>query len=147
MRTRVVALAVLLILLFASSIHAEQLSSTGAIDDPLLDWEGEDTPTLIYEGELSDPQDVDSINLGDTSGVVHSIHLVHADQPLKIEVREEGLLHGEDLANHTAFLISGRGNQIWVNISSVNFTSPNSYQPILLEVKPKCCFKSSAGAE
>jgi len=128
MRTRVVALAVLLILLFASSIPAEQLSSTGAIDDPLLDWEGEDTPTLIYEGELSDPQDVDSINLGDTSGVVHSIHLVHADQPLKIEVREEGLLHGEDLANHTAFLISGRGNQIWVNISSVNFTSPNSYQ-------------------
>ena len=117
MRTRAVVLALLLILLSASSIPAEQLTSIGAFDDPLLDWEGEDTPTLIYEGELSDPQDIDNITLGDGSGVVHFIQLVHADEPLKIEVREDGLLHGEDEANNTAFLISSRGNPMWIKIS------------------------------
>ena len=107
MRTRAVGLAVLLILLSTSSIPGEQLNSVGTIDpDPLLDWEGEATPTLIYEGELSDPQDVDNITLGDQQGVVHFIHLVHADQPLKIEVREDGLLHGQDEANMTTFLLS-----------------------------------------
>ena len=129
MRTRAVGLAVLLILLSTSSIPGEQLNSVGTIDpDPLLDWEGEATPTLIYEGELSDPQDVDNITLGDQLGVVHFIHLVHADQPLKIEVREDGLLHGQDEANMTTFLSSGSGNPMWIKISNANFTSPNSYR-------------------
>ena len=128
MRTRAVVLALLLILLSASSIPAEQLSSTDTFDNPQLDWEGEDTPTLVYEGELSDPQDIDNITLGDGDGVVHSIHLVHADGPLKIEVREDGLLHGEDEANNTAFLSSSRGNPMWIKISSTNFTGPNSYR-------------------
>ena len=128
MRTRAVVLTLLLILLSASSIPAEQLSSTGTIDDPLLDWEGEDTPTLIYEGELSDPQDTDNITLGDGHGVVHFIQLIHADEPLKIEVREDGLLHDEDESNNTAFLSSSRGNPMWIEISSTNFTSPNNYR-------------------
>ena len=128
MRTRAVVLTLLLILLSASSIPAEQLSSTGTIDDSLLDWEGEDTPTLIYEGELSDPQDTDNITLGDGHGVVHFIQLIHADEPLKIEVREDGLLHDEDESNNTAFLSSSRGNPMWIEISSTNFTSPNNYR-------------------
>ncbi len=128
MRTRALVLTLLLILLSASSIPAEQLSSTGTIDDLLLDWEGEDTPTLIYEGELSDPQDTDNISLGAGHGVVHFIHLVHADEPLKIEVREDGLLHGEDESNNTTFLSSSRGNPMWIEISSTNFTSPNNYR-------------------
>ncbi len=127
MRTRAVGLALLLILLSISPIPAEQLSSTGTIDNPSLDWEGEDTPTFIYEGELSDPQDVDNITLGDEIGVVHFIQLVHADEPLNIEVREDGLLHGQAEANMTAFLSSGRGNPMWIEISSADFTSPNSY--------------------
>ena len=128
MRTRAVVLTLLLILLSASSIPAEQLSSTGTIDDSLLNWEGEDTPTLIYEGELSDPQDTDNITLGDGHGVVHFIQLIHADEPLKIEVREDGLLHDEDESNNTAFLSSSRGNPMWIEISSTNFTSPNNYR-------------------
>ncbi len=127
MRTRAVAIALLLILLSASSILGEQLNSVGTIDDPSSDWEGEDTPTLIFEGVLSDPQDIDNITLGDAVGVVHFIHLVHADEPLKIEVREDGLLHGQDEANNTVFLSSGRGNPMWIEISNTNFTSPNSY--------------------
>ena len=128
MRTRAVLLGLLLILLSVSPIPAEQLSNTGTIDDSSLVWEGEATPTLIYEGELSDPQDVDNITLGDDVGVVHFIQLVHADEPLRIEVRENGLLHGQEEANTTTFLSSGRGNPMWIKISNINFTSPNSYR-------------------
>ncbi len=131
MRARAVVLALLLILLSASSIPAEQLTSVDSIDNPSLDWEGEDTPTYVYEGELSDPQDVDNITLGDEFGVVHFIHLVHADEPLKIEVREDGLLHGEAETNMTTFLSSGRGNPMWIEISNANFTSPNSYRILI----------------
>ena len=81
MRTRAVAVVLLLILISATPIPAEDLSSVDSIDDPLVDWEGEDTPTYVYEGVLSDPQDIDNISLGNEIGVVHSIHLVHADQP------------------------------------------------------------------
>ena len=131
MRARAVVLALLLILLSASSIPAEDLTSVDTIDNPSLDWEGEDTPTYVFEGELSDPQDVDNITLGDEFGVVHFIHLVHADEPLKIEVREDGLLHGEAEANMTSFLSSGRGNPMWIEISNANFTSPNSYRILI----------------
>ena len=131
MRARAVVLALLLILLSASSIPAEHLASVDTIDNPSLDWEGEDTPTYVFEGELSDPQDVDNITLGDEFGVVHFIHLVHADEPLKIEVREDGLLHGEAEANMTSFLSSGRGNPMWIEISNANFTSPNSYRILI----------------
>ncbi len=132
MRTRAVGLALLLILLSASSIPAEHLDSVGTIDaDPSLDWEGEATPTLIYEGELSNPQDVDNITLGDGVGVVHFIQLVHADEPLKIEIREDGLLHGEAETNMTTFLSSGGVNPMWIEISNTNFTSPNSYRILI----------------
>jgi len=132
MRTRAVGLALLLILLSVSSIPAEHLDSVGTIDsDPLLDWEGDATPTLIYEGELSDPQDIDNITLGDEVGVVHFIQLVHADEPLKIAILEDGLLHGEAEANMTAFLSSGGGNPMWIEISNANFTSPNSYRILI----------------
>jgi len=132
MRTRAVGLALLLILLSVSPIPAEHLDSLGAIDaDPSLDWEGEATPTLIYEGELSNPQDVDNITLGDEVGVVHFIHLVHADEPLKIEIREDGLLHDEAETDMTTFLSSGRGNPMWIEISNVDFTSPNSYRILI----------------
>ena len=128
MRTRAMVLALLLILLSVSAIPAEHLASTGSIDDATVDWEGEDTPTIIYEGELSDPQDVDNITLGDAFGVVHFIQLVHADESLNIEVREDGLLHGQAESNMTEFLSSGRGNPMWIEISNANFTSPNSYR-------------------
>jgi len=131
MRARAVVLALLLILLSASSIPAEHLTSVDTIDNPSLDWEGEDTPTYVFEGELSDPQDVDNITLGDEFGVVHFIHLVHADEPLKIEVHEDGLLHGQAEANMTSFLSSGRGNPMWIEISNANFTSPNSYRILI----------------
>ena len=131
MRARAVVLALLLILLSASSIPAEHLTSVDTIDNPALDWEGEDTPTYVFEGELSDPQDVDNITLGDEFGVVHFIHLVHADEPLRIEVREDGLLHGQAEANMTTFLSSGRGNPMWIEISNANFTSPNSYRILI----------------
>ena len=131
MRARAVVLALLLILLSASSIPAEHLTSVDTIDNPSLDWEGQDTPTYVFEGELSDPQDVDNITLGDEFGVVHFIHLVHADEPLRIEVREDGLLHGQAEANMTAFLSSGRGNPMWIEISNTNFTSPNSYRILI----------------
>ncbi|MFL2947059.1 MAG: hypothetical protein ACJZ4J_02680 [Candidatus Poseidoniales archaeon] len=131
MRARAVVLALLLILLSASSIPAEHLTSVDTIDNPTLDWEGEDTPTYVFEGELSDPQDVDNITLGDEFGVVHFIHLVHADEPLKIEVREDGLLHGQAEANMTTFLSSGLGNPMWIEISNVDFTSPNSYRILI----------------
>ena len=131
MRARAVVLALLLILLSASSIPAEHLTSVDTIDNPTLDWEGEDTPTYVFEGELSDPQDVDNITLGDEFGVVHFIHLVYADEPLKIEVREDGLLHGQAEANMTTFLSSGLGNPMWIEISNVDFTSPNSYRILI----------------
>ena len=128
MRTRAVAVVALLMLISAAPIPAEQLSSVDSIDDPLVDWEGEDTPTFVYEGVLSNPQDVDNITLGDDVGVVHFIHLVHADEPLKIEVRDDNLLHGQAEANTTSFLSSGRGDPMWISISNTNFTSPNSYR-------------------
>jgi hypothetical protein len=127
MRTRAMVLVLSIMLLSISSVPAEQLSSTGTFENSLVDWEGEDTPTHIYQGELSDPQDVDNITLGAEYGVVHFIHLVHADEPLKIEVREDGYLHGQAEANMTTFLSSGRGNPMWIEISNADFTSPNSY--------------------
>ena len=96
MRTRAVVLGLFLILMTASPIPAEQLNSVGTVDGPVLDWEGEATPTLIYEGQLSDPQDIDNITLGNLGGAVHFIHLVSADEPLKITVREDGAVHGEE---------------------------------------------------
>ncbi|MBJ84220.1 MAG: hypothetical protein CMB52_01710 [Euryarchaeota archaeon] len=128
MRMRAVAIGLLLIVLSTSSVPGEQLESVESIEDATTQWEGEATPTLVYEGVLSDPQDTDNISLGDAQGVVHFIQLVHADQPLKIEVREDGLLHGQDEANTTEFWISGLGNPTWIEISSTEFTSPNSYQ-------------------
>ena len=128
MRTRAVATVLLLILISASPIPAEDLSSVDSIDDPLVDWEGEDTPTYVYEGVLSDPQDMDNITLGNDIGVVHSIHLVHADQPLNIEIRDDNILHGQAEANNTTFLSSGLGDPMWIKISNANFTSPNSYR-------------------
>ena len=65
MRTRAMVLGLCLILVTASPIPAEELSSVGSIDEPGVDWEGVATPTLIYEGQLSDPQDIDEIALGD----------------------------------------------------------------------------------
>jgi len=120
--------ALLLILLSVSPIPAEDLSSTESIEDSTVDWEGDDTPTLVYEGELSDPQDVDNITLGDAVGVVHFIHLIHADETLSIKVREDGLVHDQAETNMTTFLSSGRGNPMWIEISNANFTSPNSYR-------------------
>ena len=128
MRTRAVVLGLFLILMTASPIPAEQLSSVGTVDGPVLDWEGEATPTLIYEGQLSDPQDIDNITLGNLGGAVHFIHLVSADEPLKITVREDGAVHGEEEGDNVTFLLSGNGNAMWVEISNVIFTSPNSYQ-------------------
>ena len=58
MRRRAVGLAMLLIVFSTSAICAEQLESVGSLDDePLREWEGIETPTLIYAGVLSDPQD------------------------------------------------------------------------------------------
>ena len=128
MRTRAVVLGLFLILMTASPIPAEQLSSVGTVDGPVLDWEGEATPTLIYEGQLTDPQDIDNITLGNLGGAVHFIHLVSADEPLKITVREDGAVHSEEEGDNVTFLLSGTGNEIWVEISNVIFTSPNSYQ-------------------
>ena len=128
MRTRAMVLGLFLILTTASPIPAEQLSSVGTVDGPVLDWEGEATPTLIYEGQLSDPQDIDNITLGNLGGAVHFIHLVAADEPLKITIREDGVLHGEEEGDNLTFLFSGTGNAMWVEISNVNFISPNSYR-------------------
>jgi len=128
MRTCAMVLGLFLILMTASSIPAEQLSSVGTIDEPELDWEGAGTSTLIYEGQLSDPQDLDNITLGDDAGAVHFIQLVSSDEALKITVREDGEIHGEEVGSSVAFLLSGTGNAMWVEISNVNFTSPNSYQ-------------------
>ena len=128
MRTRAVVLGLFLILMTASPIPAEQLSSVGTVDGPVLDWEGEATPTLIYEGQLSDPQDIDNITLGDLGGAVHFIHLVSADEPLKITVLEDGAVHDEEEGDNVTFLLSGTGNAMWVEISNVIFTSPNAYQ-------------------
>ena len=128
MRTRAMVLGLFLILITASPIPAEQLNSVGTIDEPELDWEGAATSTLIYEGQLSDPQDIDNITLGDESGAVHFIQLISSDEPLKITVREDGEIHGEEEGVSVAFLLSGTGNSMWVEISNVNFTSPNSYQ-------------------
>ena len=128
MRTRAVVLALLLILITATPIPAEQLNSVGTVDGPVLDWEGDNTPTLIYEGQLSDPQDLDNITLGDDAGAVHFIHLVSADEPLKITVLEDGAVHGEEEGDSVDFLLSGTGNAMWIEISNANFTSPNSYR-------------------
>ena len=73
MRARAMVLGLCLILIATSPIPAEQLSSVGTIDEPELDWEGASTQTLIYEGQLSDPQDIDEIVLGDDGGAVHYI--------------------------------------------------------------------------
>ena len=128
MRTRAVVLALLLILITVTPIPAEQLSSVGTVDGPELDWEGEATPTLIYEGQLSDPQDIDNITLNDDADAVHYIHLVSADEPLKITVREDGVVQDEYESDNMAFLLSGTGNAMSVEISNADFTSPNSYQ-------------------
>ncbi len=131
MRMRAVAMGLLLIVLSTSSIPAEQLESVDAIDDLSRMWEGNPTPTLVYEGEISNPQDTDNISLIDVPGVVHFVQLVHAEESLKIEVLEDNYVHAEDDTNATDFLISSRGNPMWVKISSLNFTSPNSYRILI----------------
>ena len=128
MRTRAMVLGLCLILIATSPIPAEQLSSVGTIDEPEVDWEGTATQTLVYEGQLSDPQDIDEILLGDDGDAVHYIRLVSVDQPLKMTVQEEGVVHGDEEGDSVTFLLSGTGNTMWIEISNVNFTSPNSYQ-------------------
>ena len=129
MRRRAVGLAMLLIVFSTSAICAEQLESVGSLDDESLrEWEGIETPTLIYEGVLSDPQDSDNISLIDAPNMVHLIQLVDADEPLKIEVMEDGYIHNQEIGNVTQFLTSSRGNPMWIKISNSNFTSPNSYR-------------------
>ena len=129
MRRRAVGLAMLLIVFSTSAICAEQLESVGSLDDdPLREWEGIETPTLIYEGVLSDPQDSDNISLIDAPNMVHLIQLVDADEPLKIEVMEDGYIHNQEIGNVTQFLTSSRGNPMWIKISNSDFTSPNSYR-------------------
>ncbi len=128
MRTRAVAMGLLLFVLSVAAIPAEQLESVNSIEDTTVTWEGNATPTLVYEGILSDPQDVDNISLADAPGMVHFIQLVHADEPLNIEVREDGFTHGQAEANQTTFLSSGRGNPMWIAISNADFSSPNAYR-------------------
>ena len=129
MRRRAFGLAMLLIVFSTSAICAEQLESVGSLDDdPLREWDGIETPTLIYEGVLSDPQDSDNISLIDAPNMVHLIQLVDADEPLKIEVMEDGYIHNQEIGNVTQFLTSSRGNPMWIKISNSDFTSPNSYR-------------------
>tara|TARA_B000000565_G_scaffold251675_1_gene225689 strand:+ start:2666 stop:4429 length:1764 start_codon:yes stop_codon:yes gene_type:complete len=128
MRTSAVAMGLLLFVLSVSTIPAEQLESVDSIEDSTVTWEGDPTPTLVYEGVLSDPQDADNISLVDAPGMVHFIQLVHADEPLNIEVREEGFTHGQAEANQTAFLSSSRGNPMWISIANSDFSSPNAYR-------------------
>ena len=128
MRTSAVAMGLLLFVLSMSTIPAEQLESVDSIEDVTVTWEGDATPTLVYEGVLSDPQDADNISLVDAPGMVHFIQLVHADEPLNIEVREEGFTHGQAEANQTAFLSSSRGNPMWISIANSDFSSPNAYR-------------------
>ena len=76
----------------------------------------------MYEGVLSDPQDADNISLVDAPGMVHFIQLVHADEPLNIEVREEdGFTHGQAEANQTAFLSSSEGIQCGFQLQTRTF--------------------------
>ena len=131
MRMRAVAMGMLLIVLSVTSVPAEQLESVDSIEDSSVTWEGNSTSTLVFEGVLSDPQDVDNISLTDAPGMVHKIQLTHADEALNIEVREDGYIHGQGNANTTEFLTSSRGNPMWIEISSTNFTSPNSYQILI----------------
>ncbi|MBE57720.1 MAG: hypothetical protein CMB01_05055 [Euryarchaeota archaeon] len=128
MRTSAVAMGLLLFVLSMSTIPAEQLESVDSIEDVTVTWEGDATPTLVYEGVLSDPQDADNISLVDAPGMVHFIQLVHADEPLNIEVHEEGFTHGQAEANQTAFLSSSRGNPMWISIANSDFSSPNAYR-------------------
>ena len=128
MRTRAVVLALLLILISTTSINAEHLNSVGTIDDTSLDWEGVATSTMVYEGELSDPQDFDNITLGNDGGAVHSIQLVYANEPLVITVWNEGIIHEQEEGDILSLLVSGTGNSMWVEITSANFTGPNSYR-------------------
>ena len=102
MRRRAVGLALLLIVFSASAICAEQLESVGSLDEePQREWEGDMTPTQIYEGVLSDPQDSDNISLIDGPNMVHFVQLIHADEPLKIEIQEDGYIHDQEIANVT----------------------------------------------
>ena len=122
-------LALLLVMFSASAICAEQLESVGSLDDNAQQgWEGNSTPTLVYEGVLSDPQDSDNISLIDGPNMVHFVQLIHADEPLKIEIQEDGYIHDQEIANVTQFLSSSRGNPMWIKISNSNFSSPNSYR-------------------
>ena len=122
-------LALLLVMFSASAICAEQLESVGSLDDNAQhEWEGNSTPTLVYEGVLSDPQDSDNISLIDGPNMVHFVQLIHADEPLKIEIQEDGYIHDQEIANVTQFLSSSRGNPMWIKISNSNFSSPNSYR-------------------
>ena len=59
MRMRAVAMGMLLIVLSVTSVPAEQLESVDSIEDSSVTWEGNSTSTLVFEGVLSDPQDVD----------------------------------------------------------------------------------------
>ena len=100
-------LALLLVMFSASAICAEQLESVGSLDDNTQqEWEGNSTPTLVYEGVLSDPQDSDNISLIDGPNMVHFVQLIHADEPLKIEIQEDGYIHDQEIANVTQFLSS-----------------------------------------
>ena len=129
MRRRAAMLALLLVVFSASAICAEQLESVGSLDDESQrEWEGNSTPTLVYEGVLSDPQDSDNISLIEGPNMVHLIQLVHADEPLKIEIQEDGYIHEQEIANVTQLLSSSRGNPMWIKISNSNFSSPNSYR-------------------
>ena len=118
--TSAVGMGLLLFVLSMSTIPAEQLESVDSIEDSTVTWEG-DPHQLVYEGVLSDPQDADNISLVDAPGMVHFIQLVHADEPLNIEVREEGLTHGQAEANQTAFLSSSRGTPCGFQLQTPTF--------------------------
>ncbi|MED5487265.1 MAG: hypothetical protein VYB40_06190 [Candidatus Thermoplasmatota archaeon] len=131
MRSCVLVAVLLLFTFTAPSICGEELVSTSSTPNTLLDWEGGSTPVLTYDGLISDPQQMDSIPLGEELGVVHLIELENSEHPLKVTIKDEMGIIMENTGNNLTFLISGTNQSTWVEITSVEFSAPNAYRVLV----------------
>ncbi len=127
MRSRVLVAIFLLLTFTTPVIFGEEVKHTSSTLDTNQDWEGASTPTLTYEGLISDPQQVDNISLIEEIGAVHHITLENSDYPLKITIKDVMGTIQEDSGTNLTFLISATNQPMWIEITSIEFSAPNTY--------------------
>jgi len=129
MRVRVATLLMVLCLIaapslnFGTSLDERSSQSTHTSTDGENDYH----ESFVLEGQLSDPQDVDTYTIHSTNISVHSLTFALGES-LHVEIYSDaGVLIERNLSQNETIHFSGMGENLSIDVSSIVFTAINNY--------------------